>query len=114
MPLQAADRTGSVLDAGLPATVYPMTNALVVFHADEVERLAGTGEIWSLRIDACTSAQRITLLKHHARVVRLLHQRGRQVRANVINDPDKGERITIRIVKRQRWAVLQPGLPLEL
>lgn len=84
-----------------------MSTALVINHADQVEAMHNTGAIWSLRLDDCSAEQRIWLLEHHGRVVRLLRKRGHRVRANVVNDPIDGECITARIVSDQ-WRVPEP------
>lgn len=78
------------------------TQALVNQHADLVERLAGTDQTWSLRLDDCTPDQRIELIEHHGKVMRELRRRGRYVRAGIGRDEHGFECIKLRLVEARQ------------
>ena len=84
--------------------------ALVITHADQVERMHDTGAIFALRLDACEPEQRQALLDHHGRVLQLLRKRGHRVRAGIVHDDDEGELATLRIVTQQRAGLTWPPL----
>jgi hypothetical protein len=80
-----------------------MTDALAIRHADNVEAIADTGAIWSLRLGDCQSDQRQALIDHHAKVMRLLRRRGHRVRAGIVHDDLDGECLTLRILSGPAW-----------
>jgi hypothetical protein len=73
------------------------THALVVDHADRIERLE-PGVLFALRLDDCEPEERILLIEHHSRVMNELRLRGHQVRAGISRDPHGFECLRIRIV----------------
>jgi hypothetical protein len=83
------------------------STALAINHADTIEAMCDTGAIWALILSDCTTEQRADLIDHHARVMRLLRQRGHRVRAGMVNDEYDRETITLRIVTGPTWRV--PG-----
>jgi hypothetical protein len=78
-----------------PMTPNPKT---VTEHADLVEQLHGTGEVFSLtwRVGD-TAEQRTWLIDHHAAVQAELRRRGHDVQATVVRDEQDTEHYAIRI-----------------
>lgn len=81
------------------------TEQLVRRHANQVEKMAGTGAIFALNIGSCEPHQRQWMLDHHAKVIDELRRRGRNVKANVIDDDIEGEVVTIRVVDPVGWSL---------
>jgi hypothetical protein len=70
----------------------------VAEHADLVEQLDGTGQVFSLTWHAGdTPEQRVWLIDHHAAVQAELRRRGHEVQATVVRDEEDTEHYAIRI-----------------
>ena len=75
--------------------------ATVAEHADLVEELHGTGEVFALTWHAGDAPkQRAWLLDHHGAIVNELRRRGRIPHATVVRDEHDTERYAIRSYRR--------------
>ncbi len=75
-----------------------MSHALVIEHADYVETLVGSGQIFAIRLDDCSANDRADLIDHHTAVMAELRRRGHNVRAGIVRDPVHGfECLRLRI-----------------
>jgi len=70
----------------------------VVEHADLVEQLDGTGQVFALSWHAGdTAEQRTWLIDHHQAVQDELRRRGHDVQGGVLRDEEDAEHYAIRI-----------------
>lgn len=87
--------------------IFNMSSAaLVINHADQIERCLHSRAVWSLHIGECTLEQRRLLLDHHGKVMALLRKRGWHVTSTVVHDEMlDGELITVRLQDQQTWSL---------
>jgi hypothetical protein len=70
----------------------------VAEHADLVEQLHGTGQVFALTWHAgFTAEQRTWLIDHHGAIIEELRRRGHSPRGTVVRDEEDTEHYAIRI-----------------
>jgi hypothetical protein len=75
-----------------------MSAELVSEHADLVERLRGSGQVYSISWHAGdTPEQRTQLIGHHGKVLEELRLRGRHPQGTVVRDEQDTEHYAIRL-----------------